>query len=87
MLDLYNKKYSIDELIENIYALPLLDILKTQQLTKDFCINYILNPSYQLLEEEECLTIEDIIYFQPHLKENLDLDKSSHIRLTQSFSF
>jgi len=41
--------------------------LKTQKLTCDFCIKYILNTNYQLIEEEEKITIGDVIKFQPHI--------------------
>ena len=54
---LYNKKYSIDTLIHNIYLFNLVDILKTQNLTEEFIVNYILNPNYQLTEEEKSITI------------------------------
>ena len=56
MLDLYNKQYDMQTLKENIYAHNIWDILKTQCLTKEFCVKYILNKKYQLTEEEEKIT-------------------------------
>lgn len=53
---------------KNIYALKLIDILKTQKLTARFVVQYILNPIYQLTKEEEQLTITDVLFFQPHVK-------------------
>ena len=50
-VDLLNTKYSINALINNIYLFNLVDILKTQDLTEEFVVNYILNPLYQLKEE------------------------------------
>ena len=41
MFDLYNNKYDMQTLKENIYAVSLWDILKTQVLTRDFCVKYI----------------------------------------------
>ena len=52
-VDLLNTKYSINALINNIYLFNLIDILKTQDLTEEFVVNYILNPIYQLTEEEK----------------------------------
>ena len=43
MLDLYNNKYSRDKLKEHIYAVAMIDILKTQDLDCSFCVKYILS--------------------------------------------
>ena len=53
MLDLQTKQYDMQTLKENIYAHNIWDILKTQVLTKEFCVKYILNKNYQFSEEEE----------------------------------
>lgn len=65
-----NNQYSIDELINNIYHFHLLDILKTQRLTEEFVVNYILNPNYQLTAEEQTITLVDVQRLQPHLNYN-----------------
>ena len=31
--------------------------------------NYILNPEYQIGDMDESLDVDDVIYYQPHLKE------------------
>jgi hypothetical protein len=67
MLDLYNNKYSREELKRNIYAVKLVDILKTQTLDYTFVARYILNPNYQLCEEDEKITVDLVLQFQPHL--------------------
>jgi hypothetical protein len=67
MLDLYTKQYDMTTLKENIYAHNIWDILKTQVLTKEFCVKYILNKNYQLTEEEEKITFKDVLKFQPHI--------------------
>jgi hypothetical protein len=67
MLDLYNNKYDMQTLKENIYAVSLRDILKTQILTKEFCVKYILNKNYQMLEEDEKITLHDVLRLQPHI--------------------
>ena len=67
MLDLYNKQYDLNTLKENIFAVSLWDILKTQRLTSDFCIKYILNKTYQLDQKDETITIHDVIKLQSHI--------------------
>jgi len=67
MLDLYNKQYDMQTLKENIYAVSLWDILKTQIVTKEFCVKYILNKNYQMLKEDEKITFKDVLQLQPHI--------------------
>lgn len=67
--DLYKNQYNYETLKTNIYAVSLLDILKTQQLTGEFCIKYILNPNFQLSEQDEKITIELVKFLQPHISD------------------
>jgi hypothetical protein len=67
MLDLYNKKYDMQTLKDNIYAVSLWDILKTQVLTRDFCVKYILNKNYQMEKEDEKITFQDVLRLQTHI--------------------
>ena len=67
MLDLHNKQYDMQTLKENIYAVRLWDILKTQILTKEFCVKYILNKNYQMEKEDEKITINDVLRLQSHI--------------------
>ena len=60
MIDLYNNHYDTKTLIDNIYSLNLVDILKTQILDITFIITYILNTNYQLTPEEEKINIKII---------------------------
>ena len=68
---LYKKKYDYETLKTNIYVVSLLDILKSQKLTSDFCVKYILNKNFQFSKEEEDINIQTIKKYQPHL---LDID-------------
>lgn len=68
MFDLYNNKYDMQTLKENIYAVSLWDILKTQVLTRDFCVKYILNKNYQMEEEDQKITFQDVLRLQPHIE-------------------
>jgi hypothetical protein len=67
MLDLYNNQYDMHILKEYIYALNLWDILKTQRLTRDFCVKYILNKNYQVTKEEESINFKDVLRYQKHI--------------------
>ena len=68
--DLYKQNYSYEILKANIYAVSLFDILKSQKLTLEFCVKYILNKDYQLTEEENNITLEHVLHFQPHILKN-----------------
>ena len=50
---LYNNKYDRQTLKENIYAVKLIDILKTQELDITFIVRYILSDLYQFNEEDK----------------------------------
>ena len=67
MLDLYNYKYDRQTLKDNIYSVKLIDIVKTQTIDVDFVVRYILNDKYQL-HEDDCVTTEDILKYQPQIK-------------------
>lgn len=68
--DLYKNMYDYDTLKANIYCVSLMDILKTQKLNSDFCVKYILNPHFQLTQEEQKITLEIVKKYQPHITEN-----------------
>ena len=65
--DLYKNQYDYETLKANIYAVSLMDILKTQRLTADFCVKYILNEDFQFLDEDQLITVEIIKKYQPHI--------------------
>jgi len=75
MLDLYNNKYDRQTLKENIYAVKLIDILKTQTLDITFIVRYILSDLYQLHEEDMKIDINIVLKYQPHINKK-DLLKS-----------
>lgn len=70
--DLYKNQYDYETLKTNIYVVSLLDILKTQKLTADFCVKYILNNDFQFSDEEQLITIDLVKKLQPQIS-NLDL--------------
>jgi hypothetical protein len=74
MLDLYNIKYDRDTLKQHIYAVKLIDIIKTQTLDISFIVRYILNDSYQLHEHDKNITVETVIKYQPHI-DKVSLEK------------
>lgn len=71
--DLRNKKYTIEELIENIDNLSIKILLYTQDLTPEFCVKYIING--QKSTEEEYITLDDIIRIQDFDESVFDLSK------------
>ena len=71
MIELYSNQYDYKTLKANIYVVSLIDVLKTQKLTADFCVKYILNTDFQLRDEEETITISMVKTYQPHI---LDID-------------
>ena len=66
MLDLYNKKYDRKTLKDNIYAVKLIDILKTQTIDISFAVRYILNKKYQFTKEDD-IRSPDVLKYQPHI--------------------
>ena len=66
MLDLYNNKYDRQTLKDNIYAVKLLDILKTQVIDVSFAVRYILNTKYQL-DEDDNITAPTVLKYQTHI--------------------
>lgn len=70
--DLYNNQYDYETLKTNIYAVSLFDILKTQKLNAEFCVKYILNENFQLSEEDQNITLDMVLIYQPHIK-NIDM--------------
>jgi len=73
--DLYKNQYDYTTLKTNIYSVSLLDILKTQKLTSDFCVKYILNEDFQILDEDQNITIDIVKKYQQHILDT-DLVKS-----------
>ena len=65
--DLYNHQYDYETLKTNIYLVSLVDILKTQILTINFCVKYILNTDFQFTKEEQEITIDMVKKYQPHI--------------------
>ena len=70
MLDLYNKKYDRKTLKENIYAVKLIDILKTQKIDLQFAVRYILNKKYQIHSDDNIIA-DDVLRYQPHISYEL----------------
>ena len=67
MIDLYNNKYDRNILKENIYAVKLIDILKTQTLDISFIVRYILSDLYQIHDEDKDINIDIVLKLQPHI--------------------
>jgi hypothetical protein len=66
-LDLYSFRFPDNILEKNIDFLDLTTLLKTQILTYDFVVRYVLNEKYQITPEEKTIDIYDVVRNQPHL--------------------
>jgi len=74
-IDLTTQKYPINDLIWNIYALDFLEVLRTQHLTEEFTVDYILNKDYQMTELEQMITIKTVLHlfsFQTPINYNIN---------------
>ena len=61
-------KYDITTLEYNIDRLSLRNLLKTQTLTPEFCIKYLLDPAnHGICVEDNYISKEDILLYQPHI--------------------
>ena len=67
--------YDITTLEQNISNLRLKIILKTQKLTPDFCVKYILSEEYAFWDNEMYICEGDVLSAQKHITQE-DLDKS-----------
>jgi len=67
MIDLYNNKYDRKILKDNIYAVKLIDILKTQKIDVNFAVKYILNVKYQLNDDDIGITAPIVLKYQTHI--------------------
>jgi len=69
------KYYNIEELeyIIKYAQVSLKSILITQKLTVEFCKKYLLdkNNKYSVKDVDNDISIGDIIYYQPHLKNTI----------------
>jgi hypothetical protein len=83
MLDLNNNQYDLKTLKTYIYSVSLVDILKTQKLTADFCIKYILNEDFQILESDQNITIDLVLLHQTHISKKELLNANNNIIVKQ----
>lgn len=87
-LDLKNNYFSQEILKKNIYALNLIELLKTQKIDADFAVKYLLQKKYQLTKEEQFITPKIVLHFQPHIsKEELNKKIEEYDSDNDSFHF
>jgi hypothetical protein len=65
--NLYSYTFPLDILEKNIDSLDLRTLIKTQHLTYEFIIKFILNEEYQITPEEKTIDMYDVVYNQPHI--------------------
>ena len=87
-LDLQNNQYSQEILKKNIYAINLIELLKTQKIDANFAVKYLLQKKYQLKKEEQIITSKIVLHFQPHiLEEELNKLIANYDSDNDSFTF
>lgn len=69
-IDLYSYTFPLNILEKNVNSLDLKTLIKTQTLSYDFIIKYVLNEEYQITPEEKTIDIYDVVYNQSHI--NID---------------
>ena len=70
-MDLYTQKYDEKILINSIENLSRHTILTTQKnLSNQFIIKYIIESEIILFREDDDITYNDIIKYQPHFRLN-----------------
>ena len=69
----YNK-YDISTLEENIKKFSLWKLLKTQTLTPDFCVKYILNEDYASCDEDTYICWQNVLQCQTHITKDELMD-------------
>jgi hypothetical protein len=81
--DLYVRQYGVESLAYSVKMwsfltrnerlrykrIRLLTLLRTQKLTGEFCVRYILNGRYSYTEEEALITDGTILRLQPHISQ------------------
>jgi hypothetical protein len=60
------KKFTEDELIQLVGYMNLKTALVYQNLSLDFIFRYVLNPEYQDEDNERCITMEMVTYYQKY---------------------
>jgi len=66
MLNLKEYQYDRQTLKNHIYAVDLLELLKTQHIDVTFAVRYLLNKNYDI-EDKYNITPPLIVYYQPHI--------------------
>ncbi len=71
-LDLYYKKYTEEELANNMHNLYVRTIIKTQDIkTIKFVNDYLLNSDYWKDDDEDDITLNYIVLLNPCLKSQI----------------
>jgi hypothetical protein len=63
----YNEKELI-KMIENLEVTQMNVLITQQNLSIEFCRNYILNEEYSITDEDSYIDIYDVIKYQQHIK-------------------
>jgi len=67
MLNLKENQYDRQTLKNNIYAVDLLELLKTQHIDVTFAVRYLLNKNYDINNKYNNITPQLVVDYQPHI--------------------
>lgn len=67
MLNLKENQYDRQTLKNNIYAVDLLELLKTQHIDVTFAVRYLLNKNYDIDNKYNNITPQLVVEYQPHI--------------------
>jgi hypothetical protein len=68
------EKYDIPTLEENIEKFSLWKLLKTQILTPEFCVRYILDEDFASCDEDTYICVHNVLQYQKHITEEQLVD-------------
>jgi hypothetical protein len=68
------EKYDIPTLEENIEKFSLWKLLKTQILTPEFCVKYILDEDFASCDEDTYICVRNVLQYQKHITEEQLMD-------------
>lgn len=68
---LCHRQFPERELEKMVWHVNLNYFLKTQRVSLNFCVKYILNDEYYQDDNETSITVEDVVYYQGYTREQV----------------
>ena len=68
---LCHRQFPEDQLEKMVWYVNLNYFLKTQRVSLEFCVKYILNEEYYQDDNETSITVDDVVYYQGYSREEI----------------